>query len=102
MRLERPRRRAARDRLHHRRFDFEIAALVKEPSHRLQHLGALHKHFARFEIRKQIDIALPIAQLHIRQPVKLLRQRQHGLRQKRQPLHVHGQLAGPRAEQIAR
>ena len=102
VRPEGPRRRAAGDLLHHRRFHFEVAALVKEPAHRLQHLGPLHKYRAAFEIRKQVDITLAIAQFHIRQPMKLLRQRQHGLGQKRQPLHVHGQFAGPGAEQIAR
>ena len=80
--------------LHHRRFHFEIAALVKEPPQRPQHLGPLYKDFARVEVCKQIHIALPITQLHVGQPVKLLRQRQHRLGQKSQPLHVYGQLAG--------
>ena len=100
--LEGPRRRAAGNLLHHRRFHFKIAALVKEPAQRLERLGALDEDFARFEVGEQVHIALAVAQLHVGQAVKLLRQRQHGLGQEGQPLHVDGQLAGPGAEQVAR
>ena len=37
VRHERPRQRAAGDRLHHRRLDFEIAARVQEPADRREH-----------------------------------------------------------------
>ena len=87
--------------LHHRRFHFQIIALVKEAPHRPQHFGPLHKYFARIEVGEQVDIPLPIAQLHVGQSVKLLRERQHRLRKKRQPLHVNAQLARPGAEQVA-
>ena len=94
--------RSAGDRLHHRRFDFDIAALIEESPQSPQHLGALYEDFARVEVREQIHIALPVAQLHVGQAVILLRQRQHGLGEKRQLLDVDGQLAGLGAEEVAR
>ncbi len=50
MRFERPRRRAPGDLLHHRRFHFEVAALVKELAQSPQHLGALDEDFAGIEV----------------------------------------------------
>ena len=101
MGLEGPRRRAAGDLLHHRRFHFQIAALVKEVAQGLEHLGALDEDFAAFEVGEQVDIALAVAQLHVGQAVKLLRQRQHGLGEKGQPLDMDRQLAGAGAEKVA-
>ena len=68
----------------------------------MQHLGALDKDLAGFQIGEQVHIALAVAQLHIGQAMKLLRQSEHGLGQEGQPLHVDGQLAGAGAEQVAR
>ena len=81
MRLEGPRSRSAGHLLHHRRLDFQITALVEELAQRLERLGAFDEDFAGFEVGEQIHITLAIAQLHIGQAVKLLRQRQHGLGQ---------------------
>ena len=101
MRLERPRRRAAGDRLHHRRLHFEIAARIEELANRLQHLRAFHEDFAALEIGKEIDIPLAVAQLDIGQPMILLRQRKHGLGQKGQRLDMDRQLSCPGAEEVA-
>ena len=101
MRLEGPRRRAACDLLHHRRFHFKISALIEELPQRLQGFGALDEDFAAFEIREQVHVALAVAQLHVREAVELLRQRQHGLGEEGEPLDVHRQLAGAGAEQVA-
>ena len=101
VRLEGPRRRAAGDLLHHRRFDFEIAALVEELAQRLERFGALDEDLAAFEVGEEVDVALAVAQLDVGQAVKLLRQREHGLGEKGQPLDVDGQLAGAGAEEVA-
>ena len=95
-----PRRCAAGDLLHHRGFDFQISALVEELPQRLQHLRTLDEHLARLEIREQVHVALPVAQFHIRKPMKFLRQREHGFGQERQALHVDGQFACPGAKQV--
>ena len=92
---------AAGDLLHHRRFDFEIAALVEEAAQRLEHPGALDEDVAAVEVGEQVHIALAIAQLDIGQAVKLFRQREHGLGEEGQPLDVDRQLAGAGAEQVA-
>ena len=99
---EGPRHRAAGDGLHHRRFHFEIAALVEEAAHALEAPCArLTKTSRTSRVGEQIEIALAIAQLHVLQAVILLRQREHGLGEKGDGLDVHGQLAGARAEEIA-
>ncbi len=68
--------RAARDLLHHGRFDFDEVLRIEEPPHRLHQFAALQKYFAHFRIHDQIDIALPVSQLNIRQAMPFLRQRQ--------------------------
>ncbi len=101
MRFERPRRRAAGNRLHHWRFHFQVPAFVKELPQRAQHFGSLHKHFAALKIREQVHVALAVANLLVRQPMKLLRQRQHRLGQEGQPLRMNRKLSRARAEQVA-
>ena len=61
MRHERPRQRAAGDRLHHRRLDFEVAARVQEAADRRQHPAADLEHPARVRVDDQIEIALAVA-----------------------------------------
>ena len=63
VRHERPRRGAARDRMHHRRLDFEIAARDEELADRLHDLRALDEHVARLRIGDEVDVALPVALL---------------------------------------
>ena len=100
VRAERPRHRAAGDRLHHRRLDFEIAAGVEELAQRREHPAAHLKHFARFRIDDQIEVALAIADFDVGQPVPLLGQRQMALGEKLQARRPDGQLVGARAEQM--
>ena len=102
MRHERPRRRAARDRMHHRRFDFEVAALHEELANRLHDLRTLDEHVARRRIGDEVDIALPIALLLVGHPVEFLRQRTQRLRQQPDLRGLHRQLAGLGLEQRAR
>ena len=61
MRHERPRRRAARDRMHHRRLDLEVAARDEELADRLHDLRALDEHVARRRVGDQVDVALAVA-----------------------------------------
>ena len=101
MRLERTRHRSARNRMHHRRLDFHEFLPVEIPPQRLHQLAALQKHFAHFRIHHQIEIALPIAQFHVGEPVKFFRQRQQIFRKKRQFLGMNAEFARARAKQIS-
>ncbi len=65
--------------LHHRGFDFEIAAVVEEVAHGAEHLGALDEDVAAVEVHEEVDIALAVAELDVGQAVVLLRQGKHGL-----------------------
>ena len=53
VRDEGPRHGAAGDRLHHRRFDFEEAALVEEAAHGAHNLRALDEDFAHIGFMKR-------------------------------------------------
>ena len=66
-----------------------------------QHLGALDEDFAGVEVGEEVDVALAIAQLDVGEAVIFLRQREHGLGEKGEPLDMDGELAGAGAEEIA-
>src|ERR1700761_3591517 len=101
VRRKRTRRRAAGDRLHHRRFYFEIVAIVEELANGLEDLGALDEDFASVEVGEEIDVALAVAELDVGEAVVLLGQREHGLGEKGQRLDMDGKLAGAGAEEIS-
>ena len=101
MRHERPRQRAAGDRLHHRRLDLEIAAGVQERADRRQHPAAHLEHLARIGIDDQIEIALAVAGLDVGQAVPLLGQREEALGQELERRRPDRQLVGLGAEQAA-
>ncbi len=67
-----PCRRPTRNRVHHRRLDFEVAARIEELAHRAQHRGPLHKNLAHIGIRKQVDVPLAVAQLGVFEAVELV------------------------------
>ena len=100
MRDERPRQRAAGDRLHHRRLDFEVAARVQERADRGEHAAAHLEHPPRLGIDDQIEIALAVADLDVLQPVPLLRQRHEALGQELQRRRPDRQLVGLGPEQL--
>ncbi len=83
MRDERPRERAAGDRLHHRRLDFEVAARVQKRADRRQHPAAHLEYPARIGIDDQIEIPLPVARLDVAQTVPFLGQRKEALGEER-------------------
>ena len=79
VRDERPRRRAAIERLHHGRLDFDEAALLQLPPQGRDDLRARHEHFAHFGIGDQVEIALAVARLHVLEAVPLLGHREQRL-----------------------
>ena len=99
MRDERPRQRAAGDRLHHRRLDFEEAACVEEAANGRERARAHVEDAARVGIDDQVEVALAVAGLDVLEAVPLLRQRQEALGEERQRRRPDGQLVGPRPEQ---
>ncbi|SAK91568.1 hypothetical protein AWB82_06493 [Caballeronia glebae] len=101
MRGERLGRRAARNRVQHRRFDFHEARLRHEIADRRDRLGARHEGLARFRRDDQIDVALAIAHFLIGEAVELVRQRAQRLREQPQFRAAHRQLALVRAKQHA-
>src|ERR1700677_4887447 len=98
MRLEWPPRFATGHLLHHRRFYFDVAALVEKLAQRLESLGTLDEDFSAVEVDEQVHVALAVAQFDIGQTMKFLRQRQHRLGEEREPFHVNRQLPGAGSE----
>src|SRR6185312_13541252 len=76
-------RRAARNRLEHRRFDFEETARGQEAADRGDDAAAVAQRRAAILAHYQIEIALAIARLEIGEAVIFLRQRQQRLGQQR-------------------
>src|SRR6185437_7561590 len=75
MRHERTCRRAACDRLHHRRLNFEEIESVEEITQIPDYPGSCAKDVAARFVDDQIDITLAIAHLDIGESVPLVRQR---------------------------
>ncbi len=100
MRNKRPRSRSSGNRVHHRRFDFNIAARIEKLPQGSYDLRALRKDLARFLVCNQIEITLAISQLNIRQPVPLFGQRQQRFRQKRDFVDPNRQFAGLGSKQM--
>ena len=94
VRLERPRRRAAGDRLHHRRLDFEKAAGVKKIADAAQDLAAGQKDRARFFVGNQVEIALAVAGFDVREAVPFVRQRAQRLAEHLKLAHPQRRLTG--------
>ena len=94
VRHERPRQRAAGDRLHHRRLDFEEPARVQEPADRGDDPAADLEHAPRVGIDDEVEVALAIARLDVGQAVPLLGQRQQALGEEVQPRRPDRQLVG--------
>ena len=98
MRHERPRQRAAGNRLHHRRLDLEIAAAVQKGANRGEHSASDGEHLARVGIDDQVEIPLAVARLDVRQPMPFLGQRQETLGQELERGGPDRQLVGLGAE----
>ena len=100
--LERLRRGAADDRVHHRRLDLEEAARVEEARGcRARWRVRLRNTSRTSGFDHQIDVALAVADLHVRQAVPLLGQRARRLGQDLHALGHDGQLARLRDRRAA-
>src|SRR6185437_9990809 len=91
-------RRAACDRLHHRRLNFEEIESVEEITQIPDYPGSCAKDVAARFVDDQIDITLAIAHLDIGESVPLVRQRPQRLDEQAQALDPHRELARIRAE----
>src|ERR1700683_5626847 len=101
MRDKRTRRRSTENRVHHRRFHFDVIARVKKVPDFADDLRALQKSVARFLGGDQIEIALPVADLYVRQAVPLFRERQQRFGEELNLGDPDGQLVGLGAEEMA-
>ena len=90
MGLEWPRGSTAGDRMHHRRFDFEVTMADHEFAHRLDNFRAHDKGIAHLRIHDQIDIAHAIALFGIGEAVEFFRQRADRLGDQANRFYVHG------------
>ena len=98
MRHERPGDRPTRNRVHHRRLDFEEAAVDEEPADVVDGARSGAEHLAAALVHDEIDVAAPIAGLDVGEPVVLLRQRQQRLHEQPDRSRLHRQLVRPGAE----
>src|SRR5262249_50376889 len=101
MRDERTRHCAAGDRLHHRRFHFDVSPRIKKLADRLHYLAALDENLAHVLVHDQVDVALAVAQLHVAQAMPLLWQPQKIFGQEGKLFDMNGQLTRTRAEEIS-
>src|SRR6187401_3247258 len=67
--------RAAGDRVHHRRLDLDVAAVVQEPAHERDDPRPLQELLEHLGVRDQVQVPLPEADFGIGEAVELLGQR---------------------------
>ena len=101
VRHERPGRRAAGERLHHRRLDLEVAAAVEEPPEEADDRRPALEDLAGLGVHGQVEVALAVALLDVLEAVPLLRKRPEAFREKRQGTRLDRKLAGARPEELA-
>jgi hypothetical protein len=90
---ERPGEGAAVERLEHRGLHLHEAAGVEPLANRRHDLGALQEQVANLRVGDQIQLAVPVANLHVLEAVVLVRRRAQALRQKHPVLDAQRQLA---------
>jgi len=88
--------------MHHRCFDFDVTASIKEFPQFPDNPGARFEHLARLLVGDQVEITLPVAQLDVRQPMPFLGQRQQRFRKKENLLDPDGQFIGLGSKQTPR
>ena len=93
VRDERPRRRAADERVHRRRLDLEEAALVEDRAQRAHDVAPRAEDVGDRRVRDEVDVALAVAQLDVGQAVPLLGQRAVRLREQAHASRLDRELA---------
>ena len=101
VRHERPGDRPAGNGVHHRGLDFQEAAVDEEPADVVDGARAGAKHLAAALVDDEVDVAAPVAGLHVGQPVVLLGQRQERLHEQPDRARLHRKLIGPGAKHHA-
>ena len=94
VRDEGPRRRTSVDRLQQRRLNFEIVLAEQVVANRLNDRAALPKDLRNLGVGEQVNVAPPVTQVHVGQPMPFFRRRAQRLRQNRQPVGPQRQLSG--------
>jgi len=98
---ERARRGPAGDRLHHRGLDLEVAARDEEVAQVADGARAHLEDAARVRVDDQVEVALPVARLHVLEAVPLLGQRAERLGEQAELRRLERELAGPGAERLS-
>lgn len=98
---ERLGRRAARNRVHHRGFHFQVAFTHHHVAHFLHDLGALDEGFAAFLAHDEVGVALAVLGFLVGDAVEFFRQRTDVLGQHAHFGRLHRQFAGLGLEQHA-
>ena len=91
-------KRTTRDRLHHRRFDFQVAPRVEESADRCQHAAPGLEDPAGIGVDDEIEIPLPIPDLDVGQAVPFLGERDQTLGEELQVRRPDRQLVRPGSE----
>ena len=101
MRNERLSRSAALNGLQNRRFNFDVAIRFHVTAERGKDGGALAEGVAHVFVHDEVDVALAIAGLFVREAMELLGERTHSLRKQRKGARSNGELAALRAHDNA-
>jgi hypothetical protein len=101
VRHERPRERASRDRLHHRRLDLEVPPCVEEAAEEADDRRAFLEDGSRFGIDGQVEMPFPVAPLDVFQAVPFLRERAEALGQECQLARLDRKFSRARAEDLS-
>jgi len=91
-----PRVPAARNLLQDRSVDVQEVALIEEAADRCDDLGPRSEHLTNRRVGDEVDVALPVPDLDVLQPMPLLRQRAERLRQELERLDVQRHLPAAR------
>jgi hypothetical protein len=98
---ERARRRAAVDRLQHRRLDLDEAVAVQHVADGAHDRGAVGHHPAAVGVHDEVDVALADAQLGVGQAVVLVRQRAQRLAREQPLRRQDAELPAAAADDLA-
>ena len=94
-------RSATRNRVHHRRFHFQVAIVHHVGTNRLHQLAPGHKGGTRFLVHDQIQVTLAVTLLDVGQAVELFWQRTQTLAQQADAIAGNAQFASLGLEQGA-